>query len=124
MRFCLMIQRMLSCEQYQVQISKSVADALRVIEQRPFDAPVMDYKLADGSGLDVAKRIRSKGSEAPIILISGYEPTSVDSRAEKYGTFHIIQKPFSREMICNTVKKAIGSPKGASADSNPWMPTL
>jgi ActR/RegA family two-component response regulator len=29
---CLMIQRMLSCEQYQVQISKSVADALRVIE--------------------------------------------------------------------------------------------
>jgi DNA-binding NtrC family response regulator len=112
---CLMIQRMLSFEQYQVQISQSVADALRVIEQRPFDAYVMDYKLPDGSGLDVAKRIRSKGSEAPIILISGYDPTSVDSRAEKYGIFDIIQKPFSREMICNTMKKAIGSPKGGSA---------
>jgi ActR/RegA family two-component response regulator len=32
----------------------------------------MDDKLPDGSGLDVAERIRSKVSEAPIILMSGY----------------------------------------------------
>jgi DNA-binding response OmpR family regulator len=68
---CRIIERTLSDEQYQVQTSQSVADALRVIEQKPFDAYVMDYKLPDGSGLDVAERIRSKGSEVPIILISG-----------------------------------------------------
>jgi FixJ family two-component response regulator len=73
------------------------------------------YKLPDGSGLDVAEQIRSKGSEAPIILISGYDATSVGSRAEKYRIFDFLQKPFSREMLCNAVKKAIGSPKGALA---------
>jgi DNA-binding NtrC family response regulator len=112
---CRIVQRMLSDEQYQVQTSQSVADALRVIEQKPFDAYVMDYKLPAGSGLDVAERIRSKGSEVPIILISGYDTTTVASRAEKLHIFDFLQKPFSREMICNALKKAIGSPNGALA---------
>src|ERR1700728_4236863 len=112
---CRIVERMLSDEQYKVQTSQSVAEALRVIEQQPFDAYVMDYKLPDGSGLDVAEEIRSKGSEAPIILISGYDTASVASRAEKLNIFDFLQKPFSREMICNALKKAIGSPNGASA---------
>jgi two-component system response regulator HydG len=79
---CRILHRMLTDEQYQVQISQSVADALRSIEEKPFDVYVMDYKLPDGTGLDVAERIRSKGSKAPIILISGYGPSSVALRAE------------------------------------------
>jgi DNA-binding NtrC family response regulator len=111
---CRIVQRMLSDEQYQVQTSQSVADALRAIEQKSFDAYVMDDKLPDGSGLDVAEQIRSKGSDAPIILMSGYETSSVALGAEKFHAF-FLQKPFSRETICYAVKKAIGPPKGALA---------
>ena len=112
---CQIVQRMLSDEQYSVQTSQSVADAFRAIEQKPFDAYVLDYKLPDGSGLDVAERIRSQGNEAPIILISGYDVSSVASSAEKYRILDFFPKPFSREMIRNAVKKAIGSSKGAWA---------
>jgi DNA-binding NtrC family response regulator len=105
---CRILHRMLSDEQYQVQISQSVADALGAIDRKPFDVFVMDYKLPDGTGLDVAERIRSKGSEAPIILISGYDASAVALRAEKLRIFDIIEKPFSRATICNSVKKAIG----------------
>ena len=108
MAVCRILHRMLSDEEYQVQISQSVADALGAIDQKPFDVYVMDYKLQDGTGLDVAERIRSKGSEAPIILISGYDPSAVALRAEKLRIFDIIEKPFSRATICNAVKKAIG----------------
>jgi CheY-like chemotaxis protein len=68
---CRIVERMLSDEQYQAKTSQSVADALRVIEQKPFDAYVMDYKLPDGSGLDVAERIRSRKKsrrKAPSLL--------------------------------------------------------
>jgi DNA-binding NtrC family response regulator len=105
---CRIVQRMLSDEQYQVQTSPSVADALRAIEQKPFDAYVMDYKLPDGSGLDVAERIRSKWGATPIIFISGYDSSAVALRAEKLQISDFLEKPFSREMICNAVKKAIG----------------
>ena len=69
----------------------------------------MDYKLPDGSGLDVAERIRSKWGATPIILISGYDPSAVALRAEKFQVSEFLEKPFSREIICNAVKKAVGS---------------
>src|ERR1700686_2027901 len=106
---CRILHRMLSDEQFKVQTSQSVADALGAIEQKPFDAYVMDYKLPDGSGLDVAERVRSKWGATPIILISGYDPSAVALRAEKLGISAFLEKPFSRETICNAVKKAIGS---------------
>jgi DNA-binding NtrC family response regulator len=104
---CRILHRMLSDEHYQVQISQSVADALGTIDEKAFDVFVMDYKLPDGTGLDVAERIRSKGSAAPIILISGYDPSAVALRAEKLRISDIIEKPFSRATICEAVKKAI-----------------
>src|SRR5271166_126849 len=82
---CRILHRMLSEEQYTVQTSQSVADALVAVEQKPFDVYVMDYKLPDGSGLDVAERVRSKWGATPIILISGYDPSAVALRAEKLG---------------------------------------
>jgi DNA-binding NtrC family response regulator len=111
---CRILHRMLSEEQYTVQTSQSVADALVAVEQKSFDVYVVDYKLPDGSGLDVAERIRSKWGATPIILISGYDPSAVALRAEKLRVSDFLEKPFSRETICNAVKKAIGSPKQAS----------
>jgi DNA-binding NtrC family response regulator len=108
MAVCRILHRMLSDEEYQVHVSQSVADALAAIEVKLFDVYVLDYKLPDGTGLDVADRIRSKGSKVPIILISGYDPSAVALRAEKLHIFDIIEKPFSRAMICDAVKKAIG----------------
>jgi two-component system response regulator HydG len=111
---CRILHRMLSEEQYTVQTSQSVADARAAVEQKSFDVYVVDYKLPDGSGLDVAERIRSKWGATPIILISGYDPSAVALRAEKLGISDFLEKPFSRETISNAVKKAIGPPKAAS----------
>ena len=110
---CQIVQRMLSDEQCKVQTKQSVGDALLAIEQKAFDAYVIDFKLPDGSGLDVAEKIRSKWGASPIILISGYDPAAVALRAEKLNISNFLEKPFSREIICEAVKKAIGLPKAA-----------
>jgi DNA-binding NtrC family response regulator len=110
---CRIVQRMLSNEQCKVQTSQSVAGALGAIEQKAFDAYVIDFKLPDGSGLDVAERIRSKWGATPIILISGYDPAAIALRAEKLSISNFLEKPFSREIICEAVKKALASPKAA-----------
>jgi DNA-binding NtrC family response regulator len=110
---CRIVQRMLSNEQCKVQTTQSVADALVAIEQKAFDAYVIDFKLPDGSGLDVAEGIRSKWGATPIILMSGYDPAAVALRAEKLSISNFLEKPFSREIICEAVKKAVGSSKTA-----------
>jgi DNA-binding NtrC family response regulator len=53
---CRIVQRMLTDEQCTVRTCQSVADALGAIERRSFDVYALDYKLPDGSGLDVAER--------------------------------------------------------------------
>jgi two-component system response regulator HydG len=104
---CRIIRRMLTDAQYRVQTSQTVADALGAIEQKPFDVYVMDYNLPDGTGLDVADRIRSKGSQAPIILLSGYDPSAIALRAQKLLIADFLAKPFSREIICNAVRRRL-----------------
>src|SRR6202140_674500 len=104
---------MLSNEQCKDEKSRSVV----ALEEKSFHAYVVNYKLPDGSGLDVAERIRSKWGATPIILISGYDPAAVALRAQKLNISNFLEKPFSREVICEAVNKAIGSPKAAPKSS-------
>jgi DNA-binding NtrC family response regulator len=115
---CRIVHRMLSGEKYEVRASSSVTNALNVIEQESFDAYVLDYKLPDGSGLVVAARIRAKWGSVPIILMSGYDPSAIALRAQQLRVTEFLQKPFSRETICEVVQKAIDSSSStASAES-------
>jgi DNA-binding NtrC family response regulator len=109
----LLLRHMLADKQYQVQVCQSAADAFEAIEKRLYDVYIIDYKLADGTGIDVAERIRAKGSDAPIILLSGYYPSTVALSAAKLGIVDTIEKPFSRTTIINAVRKAVGIPKEA-----------
>jgi DNA-binding NtrC family response regulator len=115
---CRIVSRMLSNEQFKIETTQSVADAVRAVEEKAFDLYVMDYKLPDGSGLDVAERVRSKWGAAPIILMSGYDPSAVALRAEKLSISEFLEKPFSRETISDAVKKAIETTRAISAPQN------
>jgi DNA-binding NtrC family response regulator len=98
---------MLSLEDYEVRTSQSVEEAVTAIEEKSFDAYVLDYRLHDGTGLDVAERLRSRGNGAPIILVSGYDLSGIASKAETLKVSNIIQKPFSRDELCDALKKSL-----------------
>jgi DNA-binding NtrC family response regulator len=100
---------MLCLEDYEVQTSQSVEEAVSAIEEKSFDAYVLDYRLRDGTGLDVAEQLRSKGSGAPIILVSGYDLSGIAAQAETLQLSDIIQKPFSRDELCDALKKSLAS---------------
>jgi two-component system, NtrC family, response regulator HydG len=105
--FCRVLHHMIANEQYKVQTSHSVADALEAMEQTPFEIYVMDYKLPNGGGIDIAQQIRSQGSAAPIILISGYDPSALASRTQQLHISDFLQKPFSREEMCHAVERRL-----------------
>jgi DNA-binding NtrC family response regulator len=119
---CRILNRMLSLEEYDVRTSNSVEEAVAAIEEKPFDAYLLDYRLRDGTGLDVAEQLRSRGSSAAIILMSGYDLSGIASRAETLRVFDMIQKPFSRDELCIALKKSIGAapsitPNGTNPDN-------
>jgi DNA-binding NtrC family response regulator len=104
---CTVLTRILQDQQYDVYTSQSVISAAETLAERSFDAYLLDYRLADGTGLQVAEKLRQQGSNAPIILISGYGATDIAAKAITLDIFEVLQKPFTRETICNALERAL-----------------
>jgi two-component system, LuxR family, response regulator FixJ len=115
---CRIVSQMLSLESYQVRTSQSIEEAVAAIKEKPFDAYILDHRLREGSGLDLAERLRANGSNAPIILISGYDVTGVAARAQALGVFDTIQKPFSAEELCGALRKSLESTPAIHLNKN------
>ena len=104
---CTVLRRILQDQQYDVYTSQSVLSAAETVTERSFDAYLLDYRLPDGTGLQVAEKVRQQGSNAPIILISGYGVTDIAAKAITLDIFVVLQKPFTRETISNALERAL-----------------
>jgi DNA-binding NtrC family response regulator len=104
---CTVLSRILRDQKYEVYTSQSVVSAAETLAERSFDAYLLDYRLVDGTGLQVAEKVRQQGSKAPIILISGYGATDIAAKAITLDIFEVLQKPFTRETICNSLERAL-----------------
>ncbi|MDR1165008.1 MAG: response regulator transcription factor [Deltaproteobacteria bacterium] len=62
--------RMLRRRGYSVWTAFNLAEARKIVSERPLDAIVLDIMLPDGSGLDFTRELR-QSSEVPILLLTG-----------------------------------------------------
>src|SRR5260370_16674478 len=92
---CRIVSQMLAVGTYEVRTTQTIDDALAAIKEKAFDAYILDYRLREGSGLDVAERLRAMGSTAPILMLSGYDLGQAKARAQALSLYEIVQKPFS-----------------------------
>jgi DNA-binding response OmpR family regulator len=112
---CQILERILSRAKYDVQIAQSVEDAARTIDERLFDAYLLDYLLLDGSGLDVAKLVRRRGSKAPIFIVTGTGAGDLPAEAEVLSISGVIAKPFSMKSICAALEASLTRSAGFQA---------
>jgi two-component system response regulator HydG len=113
---CTVLSRILQDQQYDVYTSQSVISAAETLAERSFDAYLLDYRLVDGTGLQVAEKVRQQGSNAPIILISGYGATDIAAKAVALDIYEVLQKPFTRETICKALERALSDALRAPVD--------
>ena len=56
----------------------SATQALNAFEKDTFDLLVTDFRMPGMSGLDLARAIRSRKPEFPVIVMSAYEPVECE----------------------------------------------
>ena len=72
----------------------------RVTARDPYHIILLDWKLPDIDGITAAKEIRRRyGSETPILLISAYDWSEIETEAKEAGITGFISKPLFRSTL-------------------------
>jgi DNA-binding response OmpR family regulator len=95
----------------------SLAEARKLIEQRPFDLYIFDNWLPDGSGLDLCREIRSTNARVPIIFTSAAGFQSDIENAKVAGADRYVVKPYEPFSVEQIVKELLDQQVTSPAES-------
>jgi two-component system, NtrC family, nitrogen regulation response regulator NtrX len=103
-----MLGALLRNEGFNVTEAASGNAALLLLDQADPDVVLLDLMMPPGpDGLETLKRIRDRGSTAPVIMMSGKAQLTDAVRAVKLGAFQFLEKPLTLEAVLVTVRSAL-----------------
>ncbi len=103
--------RILSPEGYNIETAKNGGEALKRLQDEPFDLVLADLVMPDITGIDLLKRIKEEWPETEVVIITGYGTVKTAVDALKYGAYDFIEKPFTPEVLLNSVERCLEKKK-------------
>ena len=101
------LANILEASGYEVENAGDAAQALRAIESTSFDLLISDLGLPDGSGLDLMKALRERGSTLKSIALSGYGREEDIRRSKEAGFSAHLTKPVDAVALIEAVEKIV-----------------
>jgi two-component system KDP operon response regulator KdpE len=101
---------------YAITTAQSVANALVMVQRQTFDLILLDMvmpgigePLLRRQGLEVLKRFRDLGVDAPVLMMSGDWEIRKEADALKQGAVGYLHKPFDLHQLDRLVAQALES---------------
>ncbi len=76
---------------------------------------VLDVRLPGMSGLDLQRKLRDDGLNLPAVIITGHGDVPMAVEAMKCGATDFIEKPFTADIILESVKRALRKQESQAA---------
>lgn len=91
---------------YRVQQCANGEEAVAQADRRAFDVAILDYAMPDINGLEVLQKLRSRGAECPVVMLTGEGTIEIAVEAMKLGAREFLSKPISLRELDRLVHKA------------------
>jgi DNA-binding NtrC family response regulator len=98
---------------YEITTAQTVADAFGILQRERFDLILLDMvmpgigdPLLRRQGLDLLKRVRDLGVNAPVLMMSGDRDSRREADAVIEGAFGFLHKPFDLRQLDHLVARA------------------
>jgi DNA-binding response OmpR family regulator len=116
-----LVARLLGGERHLVERAATGGGALDLAEAAGLDLIVLDVGLPDISGLEVARRLRARGSAVPILMLTARDAVADRVAGLDAGADDYLTKPFAIEELSARVR-ALGR-RGRAGNGGPGSPS-
>src|SRR6185312_8382108 len=102
------LEMILSEEGYDVTTAASGEAALKFAKDRRFDLALTDLKMTGMDGIELLQQLLAYDSSIIVLLLTAHGSIESAKDALRRGAFDYLQKPFDRERLLETIKRALG----------------
>jgi CheY-like chemotaxis protein len=90
---------------FDVETASTGNQALLKASQCDFDLAILDLKLPDTTGSELAKRLKSRNKDLNVVLLTGHTELLENMDPEDLGTNEVLFKPISPEELMKITEK-------------------
>ncbi len=99
--------RSLSSAGCDAQAAVDGKEALRVMEQQPFDVILLDLRMPGLDGMDVLKTIKERWPDSEVVVITGYPTIESAKESVRLGAFNYLAKPVGPDDVIKAANDAM-----------------
>ena len=89
------------------QVVESGNEALRVMEQHPFDVVLLDLRMPGLDGMDVLKIVKERWPDCEVVVITGYPCIESAKEAVRLGANNYLAKPLGPDDVIKAANEAM-----------------
>ncbi len=115
-------QRHLTWKGYAVLTAPGVEEAVAILEGRPVDLVITDFKMPRVDGLDLVRHVRENYRDTEVMMITGFATVEGAVKAMKVGAEEYLPKPFTEEELYAAVQRSLEKLHRRRAGDNEGRP--
>ncbi|MBA3323577.1 MAG: sigma-54-dependent Fis family transcriptional regulator [Pyrinomonadaceae bacterium] len=101
------LEMILAGESYDVTTASSGEAAMKLARERRFDLALSDLKMTGMDGIELLQKLLAYDSSIIVVLLTAHGSIDSAKEALRRGAFDYLEKPYDRETLLETIRRAL-----------------